>query len=92
MSYSFQVRGANLAAALAAAAVQFDAVVASQPNHVADRQPALDCAAAFGALLKLDDTQDVVISMSGSLSWRHGEEGNTSANVNVSTRLASREA
>jgi 5-enolpyruvylshikimate-3-phosphate synthase len=92
MSYSLHARGANLAAALAAAAAKFDEVVASQPTHASDRQPALDCAAAFGALLKPDDTQDVVININGSLSWRHGEVGYSAASVSVSASLYPREA
>lgn len=89
MSYSFQARGADLAAALADAASKFDGVVASQPTHADDRQAALDCAFAFGSMLAPDPTQDVVISLSGSLGWQ-GDVKYTSAGVNCSVWRAPR--
>jgi len=71
MSYSFQVRGASIVVALAAAAAAFDEVVASQPTHAADKAPALAAAEALAALIHPDDTKDVVIAMNGYLSWKY---------------------
>lgn len=69
MSYSFQVRAATVALALAAAGDAFAKVVASQPVHAADQEPALGAASVFADLLHPDDSKDVVINMSGYLSW-----------------------
>lgn len=69
MSYSFQVRAATVALALAAAGDAFAKVVESQPVHAADQAPALGAASVFAELLHPDETKDVVIVMSGYLSW-----------------------
>ena len=71
MSYSFSVRGATVALALAAASDAFAKVVESQPVHAADMEPSLGAASVFAELLKPDESKDVVISMNGYLSWHH---------------------
>lgn len=73
MSYSFIVKGATVALALAAASEAFAKVVESQPIHAADQAPALGTASVFADLLATDDTKDVQISMNGYLSWNHPE-------------------
>lgn len=69
MSYSFAVRGATIALALAAASQAFAKVVETQPEHAADMEPALGTASVFAELLKPDESKDVSISMNGYLSW-----------------------
>lgn len=73
MSYSFSVKAATVALALAAASEAFAKVVESQPVHAADQTPALGTAAVFAELLAPDDTKDVQINMNGYLSWNHRE-------------------
>ena len=68
MSYSFRVLGATKAAAKAAVAVEFEKVAANQACHERDKAQALEAAGAFIDLLVDDDTKDVVVNMSGSLS------------------------
>lgn len=71
MSYSFSVRGATVALALAAASQAFAKVVEDQPVHAADMEPALGTASVFADLLKPDDSKDVAITMNGYLNWQH---------------------
>jgi len=98
MSYSFQVRGASIAAALALAATAFEEVVASQPNHAADKAPALATAEALAGILHPDESKDVVINMNGYLSWKYPQpvpEGMpefSGVSVTVSVNQAARES
>lgn len=71
MSYSFSVRGATAALALAAASEAFAKVVESQPVHAADQGPALGAASVFADLLHPNDSKDVAISMNGYVSWQN---------------------
>jgi len=68
MSYSFSVRAATKAQALAAVTDKFAEVVLAQPVHAGDQQQALGCATVFIDLL-MDDGQDVLVSMNGSI-WK----------------------
>lgn len=70
MSYSFNVRGATVALALAAASTAFAKVVQDQPAHAADMEPALGTASVFADLLTPDESKDVAISMNGYLNWK----------------------
>ena len=90
MSYSFGVRAATKEAAVAAVSAKLDEVVASQPDHAADRAQAQSAAEAFIALLADDASRDVVVSVSGWLSWDTTTRF-TDANVSVSANLASKE-
>lgn len=74
MSYSFNVRAATVALALAAAGEAFAKVVESQPVHATDQAPAIDAARVFAELLHPDESKDVVITMSGYLSWPNQPE------------------
>lgn len=91
MSYSFTIRAANKAEALAKIAAELDKVVASQPDHAADRDQALATATAFVGLLADDDTRDVVASVNGWLNWANDVRF-TGACVGVSATLSPREA
>ena len=68
MIYSFTVRGADKAAALALAKEQMDEVVRQQPVHVADRDAALAAAATMVAVMPDDATKDVVLALNGYVS------------------------
>lgn len=69
MSYLFNVKAASKAAAKDAVAVEFDKVVAAQPIHARDRAAMLANASTVIDLLADDDTKDVSVSCSGSVSW-----------------------
>lgn len=74
MSYSFNVRGATKALALAAIAAKLDETVAAQPIHAADRQAAEETAKTFVAMLgEPADGQEVSVSVNGYAS-RYGVE------------------
>ena len=95
MSYSFQVSGADKAAAKAAVAAKMDEVVVSQASHARDKAQALAAADAFIDVLADDADKDVGVTMHGSLSGRW--EGSdvvsiTGANVSVSAYLKERAA
>lgn len=70
MSYSFVARGANKAAAKAAVAAELAKVIDTQKVHERDRAAAQANADAMIDLLADDDTQDVVVSCHGSVSWK----------------------
>ena len=91
MSYSFTVRAATKAEALAKVADELGKVVAAQPDHAADSQQALAAATAFVGLLADDENRDVVASVNGWLSWSN-EVRFSGACVGVSATLANREA
>lgn len=92
MSYSFSVKGATLALALAAASVEFAKVVEHQQAHAADQAIALETAKAVGSLIEVDESKDVQIQMNGWLSWGAdpSPEEFTGASVTVSVSLAPR--
>lgn len=69
MSYSFTVRAASLAAALAAAAAEFDKIIETQPAHAKDKDAALVNAANVANCVGERAEHDVVIAMHGSVSW-----------------------
>lgn len=95
MSYSFNVTGANKAAALEAVKLAMEGVVNTQPVHARDQQQAAAAAAEMVEILHDDSAKDVVVSVSGSLGWNlgpAGEEQFTSANVSVSAYLRTRES
>jgi hypothetical protein len=83
MSYSISRKGASKALALAALAVAFDEVVASQPVHAKDKEAALKQAEVVSTLIEEpSEGEEVYVSLSGSLSWR--EEGKfTNASINA---------
>jgi len=90
MSYSFNVRAASKAAALAAVSVELDKVVTQQPVHAADRAAAEAAAVAQVNLLVDDDTRDVSVSVSGSLggTWNDDGEITDLSNANTSVYAA----
>lgn len=91
MSYSFNVRAADKADACAKVAAELDKVVASQPIHQADRDPAQAAAEAFTALLgEPREGQEISVSVSGSASkWADGQQTETvtGAGVSISASL-----
>lgn len=93
MSYSFQVKGATKALALAAAALAMADVVKCQPIHASDERPALAAAETFVNILPDDESKDVAISMNGYLSWQgeHTDPQFVGAAVTVNASLIARE-
>jgi hypothetical protein len=88
MSYSFQVRAALKAEALAKVAEELAKVVEGQPVHAADAPAAQVAAEAFVGLIVDDETKDVQVSVSGSL-WLN-ETGLQEASVQVSAQNVER--
>lgn len=90
MSYSFSVKANTREEAKAKVAEQLTGVVAGQPSHSADMKQAQAAADAFIDLLGEDDSKEVLVNMSGSLSWEW-VDGTvteiTGANINVSAWL-----
>jgi hypothetical protein len=96
MSYSFSARAATKPEVIAKVAAQFDAVVAAQPVHSADRAQAQAAAEAFlGVLPDAADGRDFYVSVSGSVGWNGnlGEADHvlTAAGVNVSASFLASE-
>lgn len=69
MSYSFSVRAATKADAIAKVAEEFGRVVASQPIHAADRDGVVAAATAFVNMLGDDADKDVCVNVNGSVGW-----------------------
>ena len=96
MSYSFNVRGATAALALAAVAAKLEEVAAQQQSHVVDKAQALAAATAFVELLPtpIDGAEEISVSISGSVGWR-GTWGDdhrlTHAAVSVSAGFIAKE-
>lgn len=92
MSYSFSVLADTKDEAKQKVAEQFDAIVASQPVHEADRSAAQTAINAFiDVVAEPTEAQAVSVAAYGSLSWR--EEGqfygaNGSATVNLTTKTS----
>lgn len=95
MSFTFNVRGATSALALAAVAVELDNVVALQPVHAIDRPQIEKIVGEQAAMVVEDNSRDVVIYVSGSISVAEVPEGAppfiTGLNVNVGVHLMARE-
>lgn len=94
MSYSFHVKAATKAAAIAAVAAKLDEIAVQQPVHEADKVQALAAAESFVRILADDDEKNVCVNVSGSVSYVHVEAGQpqitTSADVSVSAGLLAR--
>lgn len=94
MSYSFQAKGKTKSEAIAAVITKMDEVVAGQPVHAADREPAIEAVKAFINLLPEDEAKDVSVSVSGSLGWQGvypDSHAITSAQVSTYASLVKRE-
>jgi hypothetical protein len=72
MSYSFQVKAPNKAAAKEAVTAKFDEIVTQQPIHARDRAAVLANAGAVIDHLADNDSKDVVVSCNGCVSWPSG--------------------
>ena len=95
MSYSFQVRAPNKAEAKAYVGVKMDDAVRAQACHARDEKQAVAAAHAFIDVLADDETKDVCVNMSGSLTgqWTGSDVTRIeSANLSVTAYLAAPEA
>lgn len=93
MSFSFTVRAATTALALAAVAVELDKVVAAQPAHAHDAEAVKETAARYASLLSEDAEKDVVIACNGWAEWQgtDAEPHFVGVNVGVNVRHLARE-
>jgi hypothetical protein len=89
MSYSFSVRAATKDEAIAKVGEEFEKVVNAQPIHAKDRDAVETAAENIVAVLKNDDTRDVTVSVSGSLSWTEGDQVSY-ANLSINAGFAER--
>lgn len=72
MSYSFSVTAGTKMDATGQIREQFDAIVASQPRHAADKEAAVVAAQTLVRLLdEPSEGDEIYVNMSGSLGWRH---------------------
>lgn len=69
MSFSFTVRASDKAEALDKVAAEMARVVETQPTHALDSYAVQIAAENSVRLLRDDDTKDISVSMSGSLTW-----------------------
>ena len=91
MSYSFSITADTKDEAGVKVEAELGKVVASQPTHEFDRQAAQDAAEAFVDVLKEpSEGERIAVSVFGSLSWS-ATDVFTSANINVSARIESKE-
>jgi hypothetical protein len=91
MSYSFQIRAATKAEAKAKVAAELDKVAAAQVCHERDKAQATF--RAFIDLVADDDSQDLAVTCSGSLSgtWQGSDVVRISgANIMTSAGLVPR--
>ena len=86
MSYSFNVRAADKAAARASITAEFDKVVEQQPIHEADRSQAQ--ANACQALDVVPDPaadEEIVVSVNGWVQWRGVLNGDPPARITAAS-------
>ncbi len=94
MSYSFSVKAANKSEAKAKVAAELEKAAQAQSCHERDKHQAQAAADAFIDLLVEDESNDVYVSMSGSLTgiWTDGDVTTiTGASVSVNAGLATRQ-
>lgn len=94
MSYSFSVSGTDKVRALDAVEKVMEEVVAGQPIHARDKDVVLTNAKGAADLLADDPTQDVGVSVCGSLGWNPGEPGKeelTTVSIAITAWLTHRE-
>jgi hypothetical protein len=92
MSYSFNVRGASRAVAVAAAMAELDKVVVQQPAHAHDRDAAMATITAFAALVpEPEEGNALSLNVSGYVSYSTGANGEpttySGAHVSVSAAI-----
>lgn len=96
MSYYINFTASSKEEAKARAAAEFDTVVASQPPHAKDRPQALAAAGAFIDLLADDTTNDIQVTLAGSVSFQGAYDNTnpdlTAANVSVNAFYVARAA
>lgn len=88
MSFSFGVKAATKADAVAQATAKMDEVVVAQPKHADDAVLVKTTVEAYTNLLGDDETMDIQLSVSGSLGW--SETQTTNANISVSASLVAK--
>ena len=88
MSYSFSVTADTMDDATRQIREQFDAVVAAQPSHAADKEAAVVAAQTLVRLLDVSgDGEEIYVSMSGSLGWNHDNHDNPEKFIHASVTI-----
>jgi len=89
MSYSFTVVADSKEEATRQIREQFDAIVVSQPSHVADKEAAVVAAQILVRLLAdPHEGDEIYVNMYGSLGWRSDvPEEFLHANLSINTSL-----
>lgn len=93
MSYSFSVLAPTKDEALVKVGEELTKIVVAQPVHRADQEAVQGAVAVFVDLLAVNDTQDVGVSVSGSI-WKTDvgvQQASVSVNVGIAPRKASSE-
>lgn len=93
MSFSFTVRGATAALALAAVAAEMAKVVEVQPVHKHDAEAVQKTAELYAGLLPEDAERDVVLACHGYVEYHNtdAEPEFVGVNVGVNARLLAKE-
>lgn len=91
MSYSFSIRASNKIYATNQIREQFDAVVAGQPHHAAEKEAVVVAAQEMIRLLgDPAEGQEILISMNGSVGWSNdAPEKLLHANASINTSIVS---
>jgi hypothetical protein len=84
MSYSFQIKATTKALAIAEVASELASTVRGQPAHVVDQVPVQAAIDSFLNLLPDDTTQDVVVTVSGSVYSVGKQLAGVSCQINAS--------
>jgi hypothetical protein len=71
MSFSFSVKGATVPEVVEKVKSEMEQVVVGQPSHQADSEAVATAANAYASILRTPlENEVIVLSISGSLSWR----------------------
>ena len=90
MSYSFNVRAADKAAARAAITAELDKVVEQQPIHSADRaQAEVNANGALDVIPEPGDGEEISVAVNGYVQWRGVLNGEPPALITAATINAS---
>lgn len=90
MSYSFYFTAPSKDDAKRQVAEKMADIVKQQPNHKVDQEAAVNAAGAFiDVVHEPREGEEVYVSMSGSVGWRHASDPveHTNANVSVTATI-----
>jgi hypothetical protein len=74
MSYSFNIRAATAALAIASVGEKFGEIAENQRAHLSDREPVVAVATAMiGLCVEPSEGEELSVTVSGWLQWRAGD-------------------